>query len=444
LGNVKDKIQENSMNKKPWYRGASASLIITFFLGVGVGFGLCYAGLELMREGVQQETAGVAPIPAPESYQEPVPDSPQVKEPEKVTVAEPVAEPVVIETPEPIAPSVDPETVWPVRHLILGLEGTTLNEDTRSLIQNYLPGGIWIREANVRDAEQLEALIQSIYDLFIGTDINTLRPLIYFAPESGLAQNPLQLDAPKTYSDIGALENMDAVKQSGRITAETAVKIGIDVLLSPPLDVYSPEASSADDTSRYFGDTTEKVTQVGLAYGEGIMEAGMIAVAKHYPGEGTTIMQPDGIKLLADTDINALVSVMMPFAEAATIDIQGLLVGAITVPALDVNVPGRPAFVSPILVKEALRNKWGYQGVIIADDILLAEGWSLSTIEEDIVAALVAGCDAVMVSSVSEEDINHYIRTVLNSVESGKLDRDTLTLGQKKMDLWRQQVERTR
>ena len=94
------------MKTKAWYQGASASLIVTFILGVGVGFGLCYAVLELMREEIQQNVAvsvQTPPVVAPQvSASEP--PQPPVEVAEAPEAPETPAEPVTIEVPEPVAP----------------------------------------------------------------------------------------------------------------------------------------------------------------------------------------------------------------------------------------------------------------------------------------------------------------------------------------------------
>ncbi|MCK5863099.1 MAG: glycoside hydrolase family 3 protein, partial [Candidatus Hydrogenedentes bacterium] len=433
------------MKRKTWYRGASASLMVTFILGVGVGAGLCYAGLELMREDAQQ--APSVSISGQEGITAPIPEAVPmaaefVKTPEAIEEIKASVEVIPVETTPSLSVQIDPDTVWPIRHLIIGFEGTALSNDVQNLICQYLPGGIWIRERNVIDYIQLTELILEIRGVYAKTGLDKIDPLIFFAPESRLDHNPLQLSTALSYKEIAEQGDFDAIKKVGFDTANAAIKAGIDVLLAPPLNVYDAEETDSAMEELFFGNSAEVVAHAGLAYAEGLMEGGAIAVAKDYPGSGTAIPQRDGILLLAETDVNSLVSVMMPFAEAAAHDIHGLLVGAIAVPALDVSVPGRPAFVSPILVDEALRNQWGYEGVIISDDILLAEGWSLTTVEKDILAALSAGCDAVMISATTSEDLEHIVKTVIHGIDRGTLREGTLELARQKMDLWRQQVDR--
>ena len=380
------------MKPKAWYRGASASLIITFILGVGVGFGLCYATLELMREETldDREVVITSAPETPDIDQVPVETTPDE---EPLTSALPpqpeTTQPETTETEKEgeikitVEPA-NPKDVWPARHLIVGFNGTALENEELALIRRYMPGGIWLREENVLNAKQIAGLIKRIHSLFDTDGLAEMKPLVFFAPETSLDNNPLDLKTPLSYAQIAELDSFEAIKQAGFDTARAALAVGIDVLLAPSLDIFN-EAESAPELRRLcFGATPETVAQAGLTYAEGLMEGGIIAVAKHYPGAGATILQKDGILLLAETDVNALASIMMPFMEAAVHDIHALMVSAITVPTLDVSAPGRPAFFSPILVREALRNQWGFEGLIISDDILDAANWSLTPVEKDI------------------------------------------------------------
>lgn len=414
-------IRTAETNRKAWYGGPSASLMITFLLGVAVGFFLCYALLELRQESPAGETVA-APAQAPQTPAAPVETAPAA-----VDVA---------------AAPANPDDIWPARHLIIGFEGITLDQDTAEMMNRYKPGGVWLRESNTVEASQINDMVKQINGLAsIGQQTET-KPLIVAAQEGGSNRNVLRVPEALSYEDIARLETLEAIREAGRSTARQALSFGVGVLLSPVLDIFDAEEREAAERSYFLGDTPETVTQAGIAYFEGLQEGGVLAVALHYPGTGSAVYKEDDVALIAETNVEDLASTMMPFLEAAAYDISGMLVSSATVPALDVEVPGRPASLSPVLVREVFRNKWGYSGVLIAEDIHSVSKWSGKPVEKDIVDALAAGCDAVLISTITPEDMARVVEELKLAVTDGRLDSETLSASRQRLDLWRQKLAR--
>jgi len=411
-------IRTAETNRKAWFGGPSASLMITFLLGVAVGFFLCYALLELRQESPTGETVAA---PAQE------PETPAATAPAPADVA---------------AAPANPDDVWPARHLIIGFEGITLDQDTAEMMNRYKPGGVWLRESNTVESAQINDVVKQINGLAAIDQQPETKPLIVAAQEGGSNRNVLRFPEALSYEDIARLETLEAIREAGRKTAREALGLGVGVLLSPVLDIFDAEERDAAERSYFLGDTPETVTQAGIAYFEGLQEGGMLAVALHYPGTGSAVYKEDDVALIAETNVENLASTMMPFLEAAAYDISGMLVSSATVPALDVEVPGRPASLSPVLVREVFRNKWGYSGVLIAEDIHSVSKWSGKPVEKDIVDALAAGCDAVLISAITPEEMARVVEELKLAVSDGRLDSETLSASRQRIDLWRQKLAR--
>ena len=103
------------------------------------------------------------------------------------------------------ASPVDPESAWPARHLIIGIPGTSLDGDTAEVLNQYKPGGIWLRESNTVDAAQIQELVRQINVLAaMGPELD-MQPLIVAAQEGGEALNPLRLPDALSYEKTGDL-----------------------------------------------------------------------------------------------------------------------------------------------------------------------------------------------------------------------------------------------
>lgn len=417
-------IRSNEVKRKALYGGPSASLLVTFLLGFAVGFFLCYALLE-MRQEKPVEEAAVTPA-----------ESPVAQTASESTEKQPA--PGVDVTASPV----DPESAWPARHLIIGIPGNSLDGDTAEVLNQYKPGGVWLRESNTVDAAQIRELVRQINMLAaMGPELD-MQPLIIAAQEGGEALNPLRLPNALSYEDIAKLETLDAIREAGKTVAAQSLDLGVGVLLAPVLDIFDAEQRDASERPHFLGDTPETVSQAGVAYAEGLQEGGVLAVARHYPGIGSAILQEEDVPLITETNVEKLASTMMPFLEAAAYDISGILISSAGVPALDVQVPGRPATLSPVLVREVFRNKWGYSGVLLAEDIHTVFPWSGKPVEEDIVTALAAGCDAVLISAVSAEEMARITEALKQALDNGTLDKESLLASRQRLDLWRSKLAR--
>jgi len=111
-----------------------------------------------------------------------------------------------------------------------------------------------------------------------------------------------------------------------------------------------------------------------------------------------------------------------------------MMVGHIAVPHLDQAHPQRPASLSPVMVHEYLRNRWGYKGVIISDDIAVAATATEGDVEKAAVLALAAGCDALLLEDSSPERIRAICAAVDAAVAEGVLSREALNESKRRLD----------
>ena len=116
------------------------------------------------------------------------------------------------------------------------------------------------------------------------------------------------------------------------------------------------------------------------------------------------------------------------------------MVGHIAVPALDKDFPDRSAALSPVMVSELLRERWGFNGVIVADEIALNEMMRMQSIEQAVVDALKAGCDAVLFLDPNPARIREAITAIEEAVESGELSRDQLSESVDRLEIWRESL----
>ena len=163
--------------------------------------------------------------------------------------------------------------------LIVGFAGTTAPDELRRAVAAGL-GAVILFTRNVADAEQVAALTASLRaerpDLVIAID-HEGGEFSHLAPA-----NPWPLASPRL---LGDLDDVDLTRASARDAAATLASLGIDLMLAPSVDVNSNPANPIIST-RSFGTTADVVSRHGVAFVEGVHEAGIAACPKHFPGHG--------------------------------------------------------------------------------------------------------------------------------------------------------------
>jgi beta-N-acetylhexosaminidase len=169
--------------------------------------------------------------------------------------------------------------------------------------------------------------------------------------------------------------------------------MGFDIDFAPVLDIHTNPANPVIG-KRAFGTTAETVTKRALAFARGLDEAGILACGKHFPGHGDTATDSHLELPRVDHSWERLDAVeLAPFAAAAKAKLPMIMTAHVVFSILD---PQRPATMSPKVVNGVLRERLGYEGVIVSDDLdmnAIAEHMSVGTAA---VSAIRAGCDVLL------------------------------------------------
>ncbi|WP_435622852.1 glycoside hydrolase family 3 protein [Flagellimonas sp.] len=165
---------------------------------------------------------------------------------------------------------------------------------------------------------------------------------------------------------LGALQNReDLIHQVGYNIGQDCLEAGIHWNLAPVLDINNNPENPVIGY-RSFGDDKEKVTQNAKAFIAGMREAGVLNSLKHFPGHGDTHTDSHlALPIIDKSKENLLENEMYPFQELMHEEADSIMIGHLSVPSLDPS--GKPATLSKIILTSLLREKLGYNGVIISD-----------------------------------------------------------------------------
>ena len=286
--------------------------------------------------------------------------------------------------------------------VMLDVEGVELNAEDRAILQHPLVGGVILFSRNFESMAQLEALVQAIHA------IRTPRLLIAVDHEGGRVQRFREgftrLPAMARFGEVYDRDKKKAralAKLCGWLMAVELRAVDIDFSFAPVLDLDYGVSTVIGD--RAFHARAEVVAELTHDFIEGMHEAGMAATGKHFPGHGA-IAADSHIAIPVDhrpfDEINA--HDIVPFRRLIKSNLTAIMPAHVIYDQVD----SLPAGFSPFWLKEVLRKRLNFQGVIFSDDLDMKGASVISeAYPERARAALAAGCDMVLVCNNRPEAI---------------------------------------
>jgi beta-N-acetylhexosaminidase len=180
----------------------------------------------------------------------------------------------------------------------------------------------------------------------------------------------------------------------GRVIGAEARAVGVGLTLSPVLDVNS-NADNPIINTRSFGERPAEVARLGAAYVRGVHAGGLLAAGKHFPGHGDTHTDSHIDLPRVDASREKLEAVdLAPFRAAMGAGMDGVLVGHISVPAVEAD--GVPASMSHRFSTDVLRGEMRFAGLVVTDAMNMGGLTRRYSEEEAAVRAVEAGADLLL------------------------------------------------
>jgi len=277
--------------------------------------------------------------------------------------------------------------------LMIDLAATELGAEERELLAHPLIGGVILFTRNYVNPEQLTALVAAIHA------VREPQLLVAVDHEGGRVQRFREgLTRLPAAALFGELYERDArharrlAETGGWLMAVELRSLGVDFSFAPVLDLNFGVSTVIGD--RAFHRRPDVVAELAQAYMRGMQHAGMAATGKHFPGHGA-VRADSHLELPIDTrryeDI--LVDDLVPFERMIGNGIAAIMPAHVVYSQVD----SRPAGFSPFWIKEVLRKRLGFQGVVFSDDLHMEAAGVAGDYVERAHAALQAGCDMALV-----------------------------------------------
>jgi beta-N-acetylhexosaminidase len=182
-------------------------------------------------------------------------------------------------------------------------------------------------------------------------------------------------------------------EQIARTQGTELAALGFTIDFAPVLDVNTC-AENPVIGDRAFGDDAEICARFGAAWVRGLQSAGLLACGKHFPGHGDTSKDSHVDLPVVNQPLERIELVeLVPFRAAIEAGVATLMTAHVVYRALDARLPATMSSA----VCTALRDRLGFRGALISDDLEMQAIAARSTIEDAAVRAIAAGCDALLV-----------------------------------------------
>ncbi len=300
--------------------------------------------------------------------------------------------------------------------LTVGFQGYALGDDLKKLLDRGVAGVI-LFSRNIEGAEQVAQLIGDI-KRYAG------RPLWVALDQEGGVVARLRrgfTEFPPMRA-VGARNDAALAERVGRVLGRELRAVGVDVNFAPVLDVdTNPENPVIG--SRSFSRDPNVVARLGVALARGMEAEGVASCGKHFPGHGDTSQDshwelprlPHALARLEQVEL-------VPFVAWAEARLASVMTAHVVFEPLD---PVYPATMSRAVLHGLLREKLGYRGLVVSDDLEMKAIASHYGYEDAIVRGLDAGVDNFL--CCHSADVAHGLIDALSrAVQAGRAPRERL------------------
>ncbi|WP_155590828.1 beta-N-acetylhexosaminidase [Lysinibacillus cavernae] len=326
--------------------------------------------------------------------------------------------------------------------MFAGVSGTTLQQETTSLIQDYKVGGFILYANNLETSQQTVTLINDI----MAANTNNQLPLFIGTDQEGgkVVRLPRPLKNFPTNKKIGDINQSKFSYEVGQLLGEQLKTFGFNLDFAPVLDVNSnPNNPIIGDRS--FSNNPDIVSKLGLQTMKGLESQQVIPVVKHFPGHGDTSVDshlelPKVTKSL--NDLNQLE--LLPFKDAIDNGADVVMVAHILLPKIDQQYPSS---MSKEIITGMLRKQLGFDGVVMTDDMTMKAITNHFDIGQAAVDSVKAGSDIILIAhefsnvtsaidavkaavnkgEIAEDRINDSVRRIMQLKQKYQLDNQPVT-----------------
>jgi beta-N-acetylhexosaminidase len=274
--------------------------------------------------------------------------------------------------------------------LMVDIAGTELSAEDARVLEHPLVGSVILFSRNYRNTAQVAELTASIRAL------RSPALLVAVDHEGGRVQRFREgftrLPAARLLGrrfDQHPRDALALAQSVGWLLASELRAVGVDFSFAPCIDLDYGVSEVIGD--RAFHSDPDTVAALGVATLLGMRDAGMAAIAKHFPGHGAVVADSHVAMPVDRREFADLEADIRPYRPLIGNNLPGIMAAHVVFPAVD----AMPASLSKRWIGGILRAEMGFHGCVFADDLTMAGAAAFGDVVTRAELAIAAGCDVL-------------------------------------------------
>lgn len=301
------------------------------------------------------------------------------------------------------------------------LVGYSSHDQAEKMISEHKVGGIVLFSRNFDNFDQLYQITKQLNEY---NQVSSLPLWIALDEEGGTVT---RLPSGKTpipgAREVGSHGDAELTETVGWIIGREMAAAGANLDFAPVVDIVdNPE--NAFMLRRSYGNTPQEVSEHGTAFLKGLQQIGVQGCAKHFPGHGATAVDSHlDMPVIHSTLEEWIEKDAMPFQAMIDTGVEMIMVGHLAFPQVDPS--NLPASMSSVFLQEHLRDRMGYEGLIITDDIEMQGYPQGSHRKEAVITSFLAGIDLFAIGHRPQTQLE-VLEALREGVETGRITEERI------------------
>ncbi len=280
--------------------------------------------------------------------------------------------------------------------IMMDVSSLILTETEKKRLAKPSIGGVILFTRNFESIDQVKELIKSIrlinQNMLISVDHEGGRVQRF---RKGFTHLPAMAKLGETYDKNPELA-LEQAFSCGWVLAAELLAIGVDFSFAPVLDLDYGHSSVIGD--RAFHSNPESVVKLAGALIDGMHEAGMKCVGKHFPGHGHVALDSHLDLPVDERSMNDIRRDILSFKGLINQGLDAVMPAHVVYSQVD----DKPAGFSPKWIKDILQSQLGFSGVVFSDDLSMQGAHFIKDITERVQVSLDSGCDMALICNHPE------------------------------------------
>jgi beta-N-acetylhexosaminidase len=304
--------------------------------------------------------------------------------------------------------------------IMTGVPGKELDAKTADLFRRMQPGAFILFGRNIESPAQLRKLIDDLRDL------SETEPIITIDQEGGrVSRLRLIGSEPPNAQQLRDKDDVDLIRRHGDITGRLLRVFGFNLDLCPVLDISFDDNADNSLRGRCYGKTVEQVVRNAGTFNDAMRKQGIASCGKHFPGytcakSDAHFELPRIDRSREELNQNEL-AVFKKFIDR----VDSMMICHGWYPSLVAEKT--PASLARPIITDLLRNEFGFDGLVMTDDLDMGAILNGYGLQDTIRLAIDAGNDLVMICHRIPEIEN--VRKILDTLPRQQTDRALASVG---------------